>query len=378
MGQHRKNDNPLWKESFGNFLKELFEDVYEVDYKECASKYFWHDSTVRFWMTGRNLPQLASLRDLMAFFKNCSSCNPQTQEKFYREVYVFFSEKNMLSIYGKLLANSIDFSDFTNGVLKICYELAKGKELDGTRTQVILPTGKTKAVVFDFDGTLTSGKTNRTTWENLWEKLGYDVKECQELHQKFNQHEITHDEWCKITAEKFIARRLNKDVVLEIASKIKLIPGLKETFDELEKRNIKIYIVSGSILTVIKSVLGNQQKYVNEIKANEFDFDRNNKLLKIIGTRYDFHGKATFINQISQDMKIAPQDILFVGNSLNDRFVYLSGVITLCINPTLTNPADTKTWNYCIQTCENLTEILQFLDKKREGQEYFYNSEIHI
>lgn len=378
MEQHRKKDDLFWKKSFGIFLKEIFDNVYEVDYKECAEKNYWSASTIRYWLIGRNLPQRTSLNTLMAFFDTCSACNVHTQEKFRRETYDFFLNQNMLSIYNKLKVDCTEFSDFTNGVLKLCYELAKGKELDDTKSQIILPSGKTKAVVFDFDGTLTLGKTTQTTWESIWIKLGYDVKECQDLHQRFNNNEITHDEWCKLTEEKFIAKGLNKKMVLTIASKIRLIPGIKDTFSELYNRNIKIYIVSGSILTVIKSALGNRQNYVDEIKANEFAFDRDNKLIKINGTKYDFQGKATFIKQISQDMKIAPQDILFIGNSLNDRFAYLSGAITLCINPKLTNPADRKTWNYCIWSCNNLTDILKYIDKEWECQNTHPNNIIQI
>ena len=60
-------------------------------------------------------------------------------------------------------------NQFSGEMLEVCYDIAKNK-----RSVIIKehnyakPTGKTQVVVFDFDGTLTSGKTNRTTWEGLW------------------------------------------------------------------------------------------------------------------------------------------------------------------------------------------------------------------
>lgn len=371
MGQHRKKDDLFWKKEFGLMLRKLFEDVYKVDYQDFAKKYYVSDSTIRYWLMGRNLPQHDFLRKLMIFFDSCPQCDAHIQNKFYRDIQDFFTEQNMISTYTKLKIDNPAFSNFVNELLVTYYLLAKGKLLIDDIEQTILPSGKTKAVVFDFDGTLTLGKTTQTTWESIWIKLGYDVKECQNLHQRFNNNEITHDEWCKLTEEKFIAKGLNKKMVLAIASKIRLIPGIKDTFSELYNRNIKIYIVSGSILTVIKNALGNRQNYVDEIKANEFAFDRDNKLIKINGTKYDFQGKATFIKQISQDMKIAPQDILFIGNSLNDHFAYLSGAITLCINPKLTDPTDRKIWNYCIWSCNNLTDILNYIDKEWKCQSTF-------
>ena len=59
-------------------------------------------------------------------------------------------------------------NQFSGEMLEVCYDIAKNK-----RSVIIKehnyakPTGKTQVVVFDFDGTLTSGKTNRTTWEGL-------------------------------------------------------------------------------------------------------------------------------------------------------------------------------------------------------------------
>ena len=42
-----------------------------------------------------------------------------------------------------------------------------------------VPTGKTQAVIFDFDGTLTKDKLNHTTWESIWINLGYSEKHAK-------------------------------------------------------------------------------------------------------------------------------------------------------------------------------------------------------
>ncbi len=63
-----------------------------------------------------------------------------------------------------------------------------------------------KAIVFDFDGTLTlkmEPHLGNTTWEKVWVRLGYDVKECARYFKAFRKNEITHEEWCEITAEYF-------------------------------------------------------------------------------------------------------------------------------------------------------------------------------
>ena len=253
-------------------------------------------------------------------------------------------------------------NQFSGEMLEVCYDIAKNK-----RSVIIKehnyakPTGKTQVVIFDFDGTLTSGKTNRTTWEGLWTSLDYDVKMCQDLHMRYDRNEITHAEWCKLTEEKFRERNLHRKTVENLASKIKLMQGTEETFQELQKRDIKIYIVSGSILLVIRSVIGDLYKYVDGIKANQFRFNQGGFLTEIVGTKYDFEGKAAFITEIALELNVSPKDILFIGNSVNDRFAHISGARTLCINPKLTDPTNRTIWNDCIQTCEDLTEIIKYL-----------------
>jgi hypothetical protein len=54
-------------------------------------------------------------------------------------------------------------------------------------------------------------------------------------------------------------------------------------------------------------------------------------------------------------------DILFVGNSSNDRWASRSGVPTLCVNPHFTDGNDAKEWLYCIREMDNIMEILQFI-----------------
>ena len=86
-------------------------------------------------------------------------------------------------------------------------------------------TGHIQAVVFDFDGTLTNTKS-RTTWESLWEMLGYVVRECQNLHKQYDKGCFTHQEWCNKTADKFIEKKLTRQQVLEVAKKNKIASWL--------------------------------------------------------------------------------------------------------------------------------------------------------
>ena len=99
-------------------------------------------------------------------------------------------------------------------------------------------TGHIQAVIFDFDGTLTNSKL-RTTWESSWEMLGYDVKECQELHKQYDKGDFTHQEWCNKTAEKFIEKKLTRQQVLELAKKNKIDYRLQKNLTKTKRKKYK-------------------------------------------------------------------------------------------------------------------------------------------
>ena len=357
MGRVYTKDNTSWKKAFGTILSALF-NQYGLDYTSFASQYNWSESTVRYWFSGRSCPKegLAHIKEY--FYNNIPSSN-STDEKIYEKVKALFDSRGAVQIFYKLRRMYPSMKNFSGEVLETCCLFAKNKALILDFCDEIPSTGKTQVVVFDFDGTLTEGNSNKTTWESIWVSLGYDIKCCQELHMRFSRGEISHDQWCKITETYFCNRHLHRSMVEKLSSKIRLIKGARKTFKELYQRDIKIYIISGSIMTVIRSVIRPIYQYVDGIKANEFRFGEDGLLKEIIGTKYDFDGKAAYISELSKELRVSTSDILFVGNSINDQYAYISGARTLCINPQLTDIGNSTVWNYCIPSCRDLTEILK-------------------
>ena len=131
---------------------------------------------------------------------------------------------------------------------------------------------------------------------------------------------------------------------------------------ELKSNGITLYILSGSIKQYIEYVLGKDlAKCFKEIKANRFTFDEQGRLEAIVGTPYDFEGKARFVKKIMQEGNIQACDIIYVGNSFNDEFVYTTGVETLCINPRDTDYFNNKVGHYYIRNLRSLREILPYI-----------------
>src|SRR5438132_1571265 len=228
-----------------------------------------------------------------------------------------------------------------------------------------------KAVVFDFDGTLTNPGSTGSTWEAIWEHLGYNANECGLLANRFYMGEITHSEWCRITLEEFKARELNYDAVIRVARGLQLIQDFDECMEELQRLSIPTYLVSGSIWDVIAALLGDRTRYFRRIEANTFGYiGPGQRLGNITGTKFDFKGKGDFVREVAKELKVKTNNVLFVGNDINDVHVKAVGARTLLVNPHQTSAADGSAWNNCLPHMHSLLEILPFADsgweKRRE------------
>lgn len=221
---------------------------------------------------------------------------------------------------------------------------------------------ETKVVVFDFDGTITKSDDGKSTWEMMWEHLGYSVNECAMYHTQFRRNEITHQEWCDITLDKFRQKNFSKQVLKEICRKIHVMPGFDELVDELYADSKKLYILSGSVEEIIRNVIGDKNiALFREIKANEMEFSSDGRLSKIVGTKYDFTGKADFLRHVVDECRCSPMDVLYVGNAGNDRWASNSGARTLCVNPTSTDPDNPKEWTFNIRKMDDMRQVAPYI-----------------
>lgn len=267
--------------------------------------------------------------------------------------------ENILDCRGKLEVGRPD--DFLTQYMMF-YENYKGLISSNRRVVDQIPLAfETKAVVFDFDGTLTQRNDSRTTWEMLWTSVGYTTERCFELHHRFRRNEFDHQQWCDITLDAFREKKMNQEHVQRVSEEMRLIDGIKETTEALRKSGIRLFIVSGSIKTIIRHTLGSLAAEFEEIRANEIVFGPDGIISEIQGTPYDFEGKALFLRRIIKDLKISPSDVLFIGNSCNDIFASQSGARTLCVNPRFTDPDNEAHWTYAIRDLKNLKQILKYV-----------------
>lgn len=285
----------------------------------------------------------------------------RNQGDIFRECSLDILKKieSILDIKGKLHVGQDD--DQLSIYLQYYYANRQKRScVTGTRRelspQTLFPT---KCVIFDFDGTLTK-QNDRTTWELIWEELGYSIDDCARLHRQFSNKSISHEEWCNETCKSFNLKGINPNTLKMVSKKIELMPGVADIIKILLDAKIDIHILSGSIIEIINEVLGDLKDKFTHIQANSFKFTAN-ILSYIESTKYDFEGKADYINRLITQRGYSSVDILFVGNSSNDRWASKSGVRTLCINPHFTDGNDEKEWLYCKRELKDMKEILPYI-----------------
>ena len=221
-----------------------------------------------------------------------------------------------------------------------------------------------RAVVFDFDGTITYKSKN--LWKMIWQECGYDLGEgsvYKEYYNDFMSGKYSYEVWCDKTCQLFRERNFNYNQFINLSKNFNIIDGFEDVLKYLKNRGVRLYILSGSIVEGIEVALGKWAKLFDKISANKMIFDDKGIIERIDATNFDFKGKADYINGICQELKCKPKDVVFVGNDNNDDEVYKSGCSTICFNPNMADYSNREKWHFVIEHSSNFNDLMEFLIK---------------
>ncbi|MDD4110352.1 MAG: HAD-IB family phosphatase [Clostridia bacterium] len=224
-----------------------------------------------------------------------------------------------------------------------------------------------KAVVFDFDGTLSYKSIN--SWKSIWQYLGYSIEKdsyFSKLFMMFMNREISHQKWCDLTCDAFKDKQMTLSALSSAIQSTNLISGFENTMSALKNSDYSLHIVSGSIEQIITGVLKNNTQMFDSIKANKMFFNDGKYLERIEGTKFDFEGKALFIEKL-KEKGLQAKDIVFVGNSHNDEWACQSGCKTICLNPKDTCETNSSVWNNVVKS-NDIRSILPLIFKDKNLQ----------
>lgn len=223
---------------------------------------------------------------------------------------------------------------------------------------------KTRAVIFDYDGTLTDGKYPNI-YKALYQTLGFETDKNSKYYQDyvdFKDGKLMYEDWVKINEDDFKSGGLTREIFDNVISNIKFVSGLEVVLKTLFEKGVKLYILSGNFGYAIRKNLGKLADYFTEISANEIYFDENNIILKMVATKFDYDKKPNFIMKIQKELGVRPEEICFVGNGENDVFAYQSGAKTICVNPVDADEENTERWSYVLKNVTNFEKVLDCID----------------
>lgn len=223
---------------------------------------------------------------------------------------------------------------------------------------------RTKAVIFDYDGTLTYGDYNNI-FKSVYQVLGYATdrnSKYYEAYLDFKEYKFDYDRWVQINEEDFKNAGLTKDIFESVTDEIKLIAGLEDVLKTLHKKGIKLYILSGNFGYAIRKTLGDLASYFTEISANEIYFNEDGSLSHLVATKFDYEGKPKFITKVQEELQIQPDEICFVGNGENDAFAYKSGAKTICINPVDADEDNEEKWACVLKDVTSIKDLLDCIE----------------
>ena len=223
---------------------------------------------------------------------------------------------------------------------------------------------KTKAVIFDYDGTLTYGNY-LNIYKSLYHILGYATDKTSKYYQDyldFKDYKLSYENWVKINEQDFKNAGLTKNIFESAIENIKLIDELDVVLKTLHQKGIKLYVLSGNFGYAIRKNLGNLTDLFTEISANEIYFNDDGSVSHMVATKFDYEGKPNFIKKVQEELNIEPYEICFVGNGENDKFAYRSGAKTICINPVDADEKNAEKWACVLNNVTSFKKILDCIE----------------
>jgi phosphoserine phosphatase len=172
-----------------------------------------------------------------------------------------------------------------------------------------------RLICFDVDGTLID---NKSSWLTITQGLGCSVSRVLAIYEAAMKGEIPFPEGERRVADIYRATgKATKQFIEEIFSKEVFKPGAFEITKYLKEKGSIIWLVSGAIDIYVASV-------ADRIGADGFfahsslEFDDKGVLLKISYSGDQNPWKAAKVRELSEKFDIPIDEIIFVGDSIND------------------------------------------------------------
>ena len=205
-----------------------------------------------------------------------------------------------------------------------------------------------KLAVFDFDSTLMDGETI--------EFLAREARVEDEVREITTQAMNGESDFFEsLIMRTSLLKGLSIDRVNEICKNLPLMPGAKDTIEELQGKNYKVICFSGGFKNAtmhIKNILKLNGEFSNILHVKD------GILTGRVGGEMMFNdSKGMMLKKLQSLMDIPPKNTIVIGDGANDlsMFKYAEKRIAFCAKPVLEKEA-----NIIIKE-KNLVNILKYI-----------------
>lgn len=185
---------------------------------------------------------------------------------------------------------------------------------------------KIKLIFFDIDGTIfhnelkdSYGNTAPSAWTVIAKHLGKEaLKEEEATKVKWTNKEYRgYVEWMEDTIRIHKKYGLRKDFFEKVINSLRYFNGVKETFEEINKRKIKTAIISGSF-KALSDRAQKDLKIPHSFTAGEYFWGKDGEIIGWNLLPSDYEGKIVFMKLIMEEHGLKPEECAFVGDGRND------------------------------------------------------------
>lgn len=184
---------------------------------------------------------------------------------------------------------------------------------------------KYKLVCFDVDGTLIDNL--KFSWQIFHDYFNVDKDRREMAKRSFFNGEISYLEWAEHDIKLWKEKGAKKEDFLKAISRSKLMDGTLETLNELKKSDIKLAIISGSLSVILEKFIPNYKELFDDVFLSWINFNEDGFISEIKATEFDMDKKADALKQIANREGISLKECVFVGDYLNDlKIIQESGL----------------------------------------------------
>lgn len=179
------------------------------------------------------------------------------------------------------------------------------------------PWDRVRLVAFDVDGTLVEHDASLVVWQLLHKRFVGDDAVNALRYKQYLEGQLTYADWVRLDIEGWRQGGATRAQIEEvIRADLRLVPGAREVTRELHARGFVLAVVSGT-LDVVLDVLFPDHPF-HHVFSNKIFFDAAGSIDGWQATPFDMDGKADALRTLSSDLGIAPDEIAFVGDHVND------------------------------------------------------------